>query len=164
MIVDIVIHVMFQVVLASIMFWFIIIPTCKKTVKAHTEDIIDKSIHENILSPDERMLLNTLVKKEDVYEILSKKDPHAFENNVRVLLINICILFAFLTLGFITLLYFSCKINMWPIVVEIVVTYSIVFTAQLLFVKYVITNYYPTSETDMLRYISASINKSCSVS
>lgn len=161
MIVDIVIHAMFQVVLATIMFWLIIIPTCKATVKTHVEQVIDNNIDENILTPDERLLINNLVKKEHVYEILSKNDQYAFEKNTRVMQINIAIMLAFLTIGFMALLYYSCHVRISPIVLELVVTYSIVFSAQIMFVKYVITNYYPTTESDMLRYISSSIEKTC---
>jgi len=161
MIVDLIIHVMFQVVLATIMFWLIIIPTCKATVKAHVDEIIDKSVDESLLKPKERMLIDKMVKKEVLFEILSKNDQYAFEKNTRVLMVNVGILIAFLTIGFISLIYFSCRINIFPILVELGVTYSIVFVAQMLFVKYVVTKYYPTTQTDMLRFISSSIEKTC---
>lgn len=164
MLVEIVIHVMFQVMLATIVFWCILIPTCKDAVKLHVRDTISLIVADGqLLKNGEKELINAVLPKSDIIKLLSLPDPYAYQMNTRVMMMNQMILISILIIGFTFVVYFACETLISPILVELLVTYAIVFTGQLLFVKYIISNFYPTSESEMIEQITKSINTTCNV-
>jgi Fe2+ transport system protein B len=158
MLVDFIVHVMFQVTLASIMFWAILIPSSKITLS----DSIDRALHKPLqklqLSEIQRAILNTYVDKDKVIQTLSAPDVTAYKNNTRVMVTSFVLLGGILITGFVSLLYMACSSTLKPIIFELFVTYTFVFIAQVIFVKKVITQYYPSGSKDLANVVGQAVD------
>lgn len=158
---DIVVHVMFQVALASIMFWGILIPSGKETVRLQTQQLVENTIQPDILGQFGKEVFNNVTYVRQVSDILSQPDPYAYRKNTHVMMINVILLFTIFFAGFCILICNSCGVTVLPIMFELFVTYCIVFLTQVLFVKFIIMNYYPTTESEMAEQIIKSIDATC---
>lgn len=160
---DIIIHIMFQVVFATVVFWVVLIPSSKKTVEKTIKEKVDKTISQDTLSVQQKVVAKQLIDKQTVLDLLSNPDGYAYQQNVKVMLMNGIIVTPVIIVGFIMLYLFSCGENLLPIIFELVLTYLIVCIAQVLFIQYVIPNYFPSTESETSKYIIESLEKSCNV-
>ena len=155
MIIDLVTHVMFQISIATLVFWFVFIPTTTTIVKQSVMYTIDKSISIDDSIKLEKQLIEKLMV------LLSQPDSYAYVKNTHVMIINMVVVIVCLTVGFIFLINLACQTSLLPIVFELFVTYSFVCLAQLLFVNFVITNYVMSTETELYEQVSKSMWSAC---
>ena len=71
MIVDLLIHIMFQVLLSIILFWYVVVPVTKKSVDETINELIETNIKIDKPLIEQESLV---VYKEYLFDYLSKKD------------------------------------------------------------------------------------------
>lgn len=158
MIVDLLIHIMFQVLLSIILFWYVVVPVTKKSVDETINELIDTNIKLDKPLIEQESLV---VYKEYLLDYLSKKDQYAFEQNTQVLKTTFIIIISTIFICFTLMFLFACNQNPLPIIYELVLVYAIVLIVQILFILFVFKNFTPITYNQIIDFITVSLNQEC---
>jgi hypothetical protein len=157
MIIDLLVHIIFQVILSVLLFWYVVVPITKRSVDKTLEDIIDKTIQKQVLTPG-----NLVIYKEYLVDYLSKKDQYAYEQNTHVLKTSFILIITTLFICFTLMYLFACNQNPLPIFFELFIVYFIVVIVQIFFVILVLNKYTPVTYNVLMEYISTVFETKCS--
>lgn len=153
MVIDILIHIIFQVCLSLLVFWFVLIPNVNKSVNYVVKDIIDQNIEEDIFQSTYTVMLKDFLK-----QYLETKDQHAYEVNSKLKYISLFIITGVLFINFNIIYVFYCNTPIASILYECFVTFILVLVSQIIFINTVVNKYNFITYKDILSYISEEIN------
>jgi hypothetical protein len=156
MIVDLLVHIIFQVILSVLLFWYVVVPISKNSVDKTIDGVIAKTIQEQVLTPD-----SLVIYQEYIVDYLSKKDQYAYEQNTHVLKITFILVLSTLFVCFTIMYMFACNQNPLPIFYELFVVYFIVIIVQIFFVILVLNKYTPVTYNVLIKYISHIFETKC---
>lgn len=152
--VDIVMHVMLQVTIATLLFWFVLAPMARKPFKEFINTVV---IPRN--TPNE--MLQQYTSKEKILKSFALPDSFAYQKNTQLFTYTIIVLISTLVAGFLILLYFVRFMNLWPVLLEICIMYVIIICVQVWFINNVLSKYTPISKADIINYVNDSIRNNC---
>jgi len=156
MIVDLLVHIIFQVILSVLMFWYVIVPISNRSVDNTIDGVIGNTIQEKILTPE-----SLVIYKEYLVDYLSKKDQYAYEQNTHVLKITFILIISTLFICFTIMYIFACNQNPLPVIYELFVVYSLVIIVQIFFIILVLNKYTPVTYNMLIKYISHIFETKC---
>lgn len=154
--IDLLVHLIFQVIMSVLIFWYVIVPITKNSVDKTLDIVIDKTIQEKALIPE-----NLVIYKEYLIDYLSKKDQYAYEQNTKVLKTTFIMIISTLFICFTLIFLFTCNQNPLPILYELFVVYFIVVLVQIGFVMIVLKNYTPVTYNVLMKYIASVFETKC---